>query len=1065
MERFIICRASAGSGKTYTLVRQYIETAIASPSQTESRFKHILAITFTNKAANGMKERVMSQLHKIATDNPDADNLVAEISSHLSIDNDETRRRCSILLSSILHNYSDFAICTIDSFVHRLVRTFALDLQMPMNFSLSIDNKKIISTAVSDLLSKAGTTDYDDLTKVLCSFMESRMADNKNFKIEDKIENLAKEIFEEDAPAYLAELNKIDIKKYLEIQSQLYGENKKFEKTISGAAKEFVDDCSKTGLTIDDFPNKKSGILPFFIRLANNDFSKINDPHARVREAFSKKDIACKSTPDDIKVKLDAVLPSFMKAYDIIGSLIEKELTEYNTRKLLLANIYGLALLGHVNQLKELYYKENDIVHISEFNKRISNEVMNEPAPFIYERIGNRYYNYLIDEFQDTSKMQWLNFLPLIDEAMSRQYNDDTSECGMQSLVVGDGKQAIYRFRQGDVRQFMRLPKVESDLHGKTLAYNSKVNELKYNYRTRSNIVEFNNRFFEKTISKYFNNNPELTELYLGEKEEYESYGPRLQQKWKKEGGYVQASFTEKETLYDDVVNAIRHQKEDCNYNYSDIMVLARRNNILVSIAEKLTAAGIPIVSSESFILSNSKVILLMKSIMEYLVDPQDRVASLQVLQLSVGCGCIAPDDSLLWQLREKKFKVEEILNRQGIDFNFDYMRSLPLYDCCEHILRVFRLEGKESGYVATLLDVANKFQRNNLAELSEFTNYLNENIDKMSSSTSSDMDAVNLMTIHKAKGLESKIVIYVLPYIISRGDQMWVRVDDNEQLGLPVAYVSKIKSPTLFNNIFMEEDRLLEMDQINVLYVAMTRAEEKLLVFCENNESEKNKNKNKDNKKDNITLLHDFVKTDSLTQKYNNGESNKEIYIIGEDSIKHSSPEVKENTHSIIEVDDLVFPKWEGRVIVAANNAVLLSPLESDSRRYGILIHDLLSQIRTMDDVDSVVNNYCLEHHLQDSVRDSILKRIKNMINSDDNRRYFDPSYEVACEESIVINGEIRRPDRIVFGTDSTWVVDFKTGARDDETHKHYERQVGEYAAALTAMGYHNVKPVIIYL
>ena len=212
MSRFVICRASAGSGKTYTLVRQFIEIAIseASDEQIRIRFRQILAITFTNKAANGMKARIMSRLHDIVVNNPDVQKLVSEMADHLEISNEEVVRRCSVLQSAILHNYSDLSICTIDSFVHRIVRTFAHDLNLPMNFNVQIDNQEILQNVIDELLSLAGNPNETALTRLLCAYTESRMESGKGYKIENTILELSKEVLKEESPRYLSQLEKID---------------------------------------------------------------------------------------------------------------------------------------------------------------------------------------------------------------------------------------------------------------------------------------------------------------------------------------------------------------------------------------------------------------------------------------------------------------------------------------------------------------------------------------------------------------------------------------------------------------------------------------------------------------------------------------------------------------------------------------------------------------------------------------------------------------------------------------------------------------------------------------
>lgn len=1057
MSRFIICRASAGSGKTYTLVRQFIEIAISSgyDDQLAQRFSQILAITFTNKAANGMKERIMARLGEIVHNNPKAQALINEMASHLNVSADEVRRRCSVLQSAILHNYSDFSVCTIDSFVHRLVRTFAHDLNLPMNFNVQIDQQEIIQSIVDEMLSLAGSAEEQALTQLLCAFSQSQMDDGKGYKVERSIAKLSKEIFKEEAPQFLPQLEQIKLPQFITIHDRLLADIRDYEKKISSAAAAFLRACADNGLEADDFPNKGT-VYNFFQAIEQGDFDKINKTHKRVDDAYKEQKLHIKSTPQSLLPAFQAVLPAFCNAYDAI----EDGLRRYNTNRLLISNLYGLAVLGKLNTIKNRYYNDNEIVHISEFNKRLDQEIANEPAPFIYERIGSRYHNYLIDEFQDTSKLQWLNFLPLMDEAMTYDFGDATPEVGTQSLVVGDAKQAIYRFRQGDVRQFVQLPEVDSPRHGHSLRRQARIDHLAINRRTLSNIVNFNNRFFDSIAEA--TDNELLRQLYVGQGfvGPDGASRPELFQYTVGEGGFVQVSFHPKDELLDSLYNAVRHQVDDLNYRYGDIMVLARDNETLVRISNHFSAAPnpVPIVSSESFVLANSNAVLLLQSALEYIYDPRNRNAALQVAHLAARCGCLEPQidpsqaysSELYWSLCDDSFDLAAFLRKFDILFNIDLLRALSLYDTCEQLVRIFRLQGKDSAYVASFLNVVSSYTQHVHSDLASFITYLDERITKLSSSTASGLDAVQLMTIHKAKGLESKIVVFALPYKREPNSKMWVNVPSKEQTELPVAFVNLQSQATDFDGDFRQERQMQEIDSLNVLYVALTRPEQKLIVV-----SEETKNAGYG------SLLHSFVASDSLCNATSDA-----CYTIGDDFAKpQTDTDDSSDVKGQMQIEGVSFPQWEKRVRIAAQNEALLSSLQSDSRRFGIAVHDLLAHIVTPDDLTTEVEAYCRLHHLSADDEQTISQRIQKMLQNEANRKYFDPAYQVKCEASIVVDGQVRRPDRIVFAPDQTWVVDFKTGSFTPESHRKYQAQVDEYAAALTAMGYPNVQPVIIYL
>ena len=423
--RFIICRASAGSGKTYTLVRQYLLLAFsANEQELPSRFKRILAITFTNKAANEMKERILRELDNISllgTGTP----MGADIADRTSLDSTTLQRYAAIVRQAVLHNYSDLSVCTIDSFMHRIVRTFAHDLDLPMNFDVQIDNDILIQSAVDDLMSLAGAEGQEELTEVLCDFAESRMTDGKSYMIENELASLAQELFKEQTPQYLRLLKDIDSPQFRSIHRSMVADNRAYERRLAALGQQAVDTFTAAGLADTDFFHGSTGAGVYFRKLASG---LIVEPNSYVLAYLEGDKLGSAKCTPSVRDALATVKPPLADLFTQIQQLRSTDEVLYNTRQLLLKNIYSLALLNKLNLLIDHYSKENEIVHISEFNQRISEVVQDEPVPFIYERIGNRYYNYLIDEFQDTSRLQWQNLVPLLENGVGS---------GHTSLVVG----------------------------------------------------------------------------------------------------------------------------------------------------------------------------------------------------------------------------------------------------------------------------------------------------------------------------------------------------------------------------------------------------------------------------------------------------------------------------------------------------------------------------------------------------------------------------------------------------------------------------------------------------
>lgn len=1098
MQRFIICRASAGSGKTYRLVREFITIAISTPSALTTRFTGILAITFTNKAATGMKERIMKQLRLIVDNDPDDSDtvdLVDYIAGDLGITPDEVTRRCRILHSSILHSYSDFSVSTIDSFVHRLVRSFAVDLHLPANFNIAIDKQDILQTIIDQLMSLVGTSGKEPVTRILTSFVESNMEAGKTFNVDSQIVELANKIFGEETPRYLSQLENIKPEGFLQIRDKMIARRRSYEHSLQESASEFLATCQQFGIAERDFP--RGTVYNFMMRLASGDFSKLNEPLVTIKTAYATGVLYAKTASGQLRDAMQNLMPSFNSTYELMDS----GLAEYNTMQTLLTNIFSLALLGTIDTLKQGYYQDNDIVHISEFNKSIDAQVADQPTPFIYERIGTRYTNYLIDEAQDNSRLQWHNFFPLLDEAMTYHFPSDTAPAGERSLVVGDGKQAIYRFRQGDVRQFMNLPQVDTPLHGKSLAANAHIDNLTTNFRTLDTVVNFNNEFFRYVIREYFLSGPtansDIAGIYIGNGSVEE---PELKQDSAKKGGFVSLTIfptpenknnlvpgtVKHERLYASVLQAIRHQVDDLHYNYKDIMILARKNKTLVGVSDYILSHTdpshpIPLVSSESFLLRNSGVVQLLFTIFEYLHYGHQPALAANIVRLigiirrcEVPCGA---DD-----LADRESFVS-FLAGIGVTLHPDYLISLSLYDCAEQMIRDFALSGIDTPHVATLLNIINTYSQTPHADLDGLIVHLTDQLPKASCSTSSELDAVRLMSVHKAKGLEERVVIYLIPSDGEMPNEMWLELPDGAGVGLPVAYTKvypkSAEKQSTISSLFDEENQQAQLDRLNVLYVALTRPVHKLLVLGEEVTSEKpNKKKNDADKANNtakatdsVSMLKTFVKQYAPVVCHTDDDI--ATYTVGDDCDKStaetssSKRKSKKREEKPIErsISTVTFPSWSQRVIVAGKSQQLLSPLLPDSRRYGILVHDILATVLTVDQVPDAVALYCCENSIPERHAQPIIDRIVAAISAPDVRRFFAPGLKVRCECPLVVNGEVRRPDRVVFFDDSTWVIDFKTGARTEKSHQEYERQVGEYASALKAMGFPEVQTLILYI
>lgn len=1038
--RFTIFRASAGSGKTYTLVREYILLAFsAGERHLDTRFGRILAITFTNKAVNEMKERILRELDHIAEQGTGS-NMGNDIAQTMRLDDATLRHYAATVRTAILHNYSDFAVCTIDSFMHRLVRSFAHDLDLPLTFDVHIDTAAIIQNAVDDLMALVGTDGQEELATVMCEFAENRMSDGKSFMVENDLATLAAELFKEQTPEYLKDLSHLDMPRFCQINKEMRDTNRDYELQLKTLAKEALKHIYDAGVQLNDFYYGQKGAGHYFRRLAAGEMI---EPNTYVLAYLDGDKYGASGCDKKTLAALEDIKPKLQQIYRQINILHDTEAPRYNTRRLLLKNLYSLALINKLNELVDIYSKENEIVHIAEFNKRIAAVVQEEPTPFIYERIGNRYYNYLIDEFQDTSRMQWQNLVPLVENGVAS---------GHASLVVGDGKQAIYRFRQGDVEQFASLPRIDNRIHGRLLEHpeTSHVCRLERNFRSADTVVNFNNDFFEWIVRNRFSDNAQMQQIYLGDGDSAD-----LRQNPVKKGGYVQVGFWEKDLgediLWKEMLDDIHTMTRDKGYELRDITVLARDNRTLSKVSTFLTENGIPVVSGESFLLTQSHMVMLMRSLLQYLVDSSDRTAAMQVLQHLYRLGRISSLHEEAFSETPDAVDLDAILKYEGLELNCTLLRQMSLYDCCEEILRNLHLDNIETAYTATWLNVAAKYAGNHRQDLSEFLEWFNQQKDRLSTSTADDLNAVQLMTIHKAKGLEKPIVLYPIPTTRDKQNSIWVHIPQEYGLPLPASLVHLSKREhTLFDDECQEELRKSDMDRINILYVALTRPKDKLLIYAQAKNSSENT--------DYGSLLRDY-----LASRNDLKEVRPNVVALGSNDSNVTASHQAENRNEIrnAALTTTSFPNWSGRIAIAEQSKHIFEQLDEKNIEWGNLVHRLLSLINSIDDTDSVLQDFLTRNPLPDDKSAQIEQLLRNMLKQPDIARFFRPESHCKNERDIAWDGKVLRPDRIVFSPEETSVIDFKSGTPKNEHHA----QVLHYCDALRAMGYANVKGYLLYL
>lgn len=1046
-KQFLIYRSSAGSGKTFTLVKEYLTLALPNAS-----FKDILAVTFTNSAVNEMKARILEELSKMKhAHSTEGNDMMVMLCERLGYDVKTLSEKAQKLEAKILHNYSDFAICTIDSFVQNTIRPFAHDLNIPLNYEIQLENRKIKEESVRQLFSEIG---HDEkFTRIVLSYLESQIDNEKAWNIEQKLIEYSNEIFKENSPSNLKKLGSRTTEDYLEFHKTLSIKNKNEKERIKKIGLEALTMIEGQGLTQDDFHQKSKGVYAYFKKISNGEIKEMGNP---VQDFI--EDENCRSNTKTSKQNKEIIENLSGQIIDYLKE-IESIISKYKSRELILENLYAMALLNAIAKFINNYSTDNGILHISEFTKRLADVVFSESVPFIYERIGERYKHFLIDEFQDTSVLQWQILLPLFENTLST--NEDAF-----TLVVGDAKQAIYRFRQGEVEQFVKLPDIyvpaeKEDMQsmlesrGRVLKATGRIDNLTVNYRTAENVVQFNNTFFEKLMKNdMIQDNKRVTDIYIGSNNTNERAAVIQDFSPKKKGGFVSIKFvnTEKDdtrckedNICEEIYQTIIDQVENKGYEYKDITILARKAKELLKISSYLSSKNINVLSSESFLLMKNPEVLFLVSLLQVLNKPNDAVSILNVLdylQKHSSCGSHELYNSYFIS-DIKNQSLFSFLKNNGYELNFDEaeLLSMTLYDCCETLIREFSLYNESKEFVTSFLNKVSDYSTKNRQNLSEFLDYISENGEKLSLKVSSTQNAVNLMTIHKSKGLEFPIVICpVFGSSSKSGDKIWVELEEKEYM-IPIGWVTykDDMSKTDFNEYYLDEKKKKQLDEINILYVAFTRPKEKLFVVAQSRNKQ-------------------TTKTESIQYYLEQFIGNADEYFIGDDTEKIKRPKEDNDTNNnSIYITSLLSEK----------STISISPEKTSAIEEGILIHDIFSNIYSNKDIEKVIEKFKIKMGLDEEYSKTLQKRVEKIVYDENYAKYFDPQYFVKTECDILYrhgktsdNPTIERPDRIIFSNNETWVVDFKTGV----PMRNYQEQINRYVEIISDMGYPNVSGEVIY-
>ncbi|RIA11033.1 ATP-dependent exoDNAse (exonuclease V) beta subunit [Flavobacteriaceae bacterium MAR_2010_72] len=1036
---FTIYNASAGSGKTHTVVKNYLKILFQSKSALP--FKNILALTFTNKAVGEMKERIIETLKTFSNESilESGNTMFNELAKELEMDTTLLHKKSQRLLLSIVHNYAAFDISTIDKFNHKLIRTFAYDLKLPLNFEVELDTHEMLAKAVDSLIDKAGTD--EELTKVLVEFAIEKADDDRSWDVTYDFNAIAKLLIDENEIPFVELIADKTLEDFKNLKNIINERLKTIASHVVQIAKKTLTLIEECGLEHNDFSGQNGYVPSYFLKLTQNDFTVTYDK-VWMEKIETDPLYPKTSTPEDIKSIIDRIQPQIVSSF----TTTKKQIIQYKFLKNTQRNLTPVSVLNEINKTLKVIKDDENKVLISEFNSIISKEINQQPAPFIYERIGEKFKHYFIDEFQDTSVLQWQNLVPLIDNALAGEtLKGETGSV----MLVGDAKQAIYRWRGGRAEQFI-------ELYNKTnhpLVIEQNIENLPKNYRSTKQVVQFNNSFF-KHISGFVFSNPEHQQIFEASS----------QNKSKDEDGYVELHFLDTtnedtELLYCEKILETLNRVQANGFSLNDICIVTRKVKEGIAIAEFLSSQNIAIVSSETLLLKNSPEVAFIVNVMTLVLQPSNKKVKMEVLTYLDRYLLNVDDSHSFYEelVVLEGFKFFKALESRGFYFNLDVFITFPIYEAVETIVRAFHLNKDSNAYIQYFLDEVLDYSLKNDVDLASFLEFWERKKEKLSVVSLENNGAVTIMTIHKSKGLEYPIIIFPFAnqdIYFDKSPKVWFPVDEQQFNGFNYLYLNLNKDLESYSilgaQMYHSYRAQLELDSINLLYVALTRAAQQLYVISELDLTSKG------SEKQNLYsgLLIHYLKEHELW------DINQSTYSFGNpNQIEVESEKVKTD-HFIPFISTA---RQQHNLNIVTSAGYLWDTSQEKAIERGNLIHLIMSQIKVSSDVDFVFDTLISLGHINSSQSEILRPFIMNIVQHEKLIVYFDHELTIYNERDIITDdGKIVRPDRIVINkTNEAVVIDYKTG-HEDKTH---ESQLEDYKQVIENMGLKVLKKILIYI
>ena len=1077
--------ASAGSGKTFILTKKYIELLFSD----SSAYKSILAVTFTNKAAGEMKDRILRDLYFLSL-GKDQNGNILEINNDLckkfNITPSETSKRASRILDNILNDYSRFSVGTIDKFFQFIIRSFARETGLQASYNLELNNQNVLREATDNLLFEM---DNDEtLRHWLIQFAEELVMEGKAFNLKKEIMVLGDELFKESYNSLNNQYDNdlINDQKIREYSKLLNLKISGFENRMKNIGLNFLEIIRSHNLELADFKGGSRTFLNYFNKItnpANCDSYELKKSH---REAIDQP--VCWYLEKSIKK--DQIINAYENGLNALlketGQFIDRNLRDYETACVINRFIYAFGILTDLSKQIRLITTERNLFLLSDSSQFLNEIIGDNEAPFIYEKTGIYFKNFMLDEFQDTSLFQWNNFEPLISNSLAE---------GNDNLIVGDIKQSIYRWRNSDWNI------LDSSINKSFPQYISEIS-LTENWRSLENIVRFNNHIFSSSTEilkqKYIEGLPEMEGnepqfLHLADKiiSVYKNSEQTVPLKGIKNKGYVKLSFLPSGLNKDESFSEIKTwlpqtliEIQNRGFKAKDIAILVRKgiegNQIASFLSEFKNSIdtdpgkyNFNVISNDSLFISNNHAVQLLVSLIRHFSLSYDDINEAFIRH-----------EFFLYFHPENQISdnYHSIFDKSQTDIDNPFIKvinnfflehgsnlQLSIFEFVENLIRIFRLNEniQDLPYIQAFQDIILNFMKKETSDINSFLEFWDDTGSNETLNISEQQDAIRIMTIHKAKGLEFKVVI--IPFCNwsienDKGNKtniLWCKTKDSSFDFLPFVPVncSGKLSKTIFSSEYQVERLNTYIDNLNLLYVSFTRAEQELYVLTSPTKESKTGKSLQHVGDILLNIVENGVTEEICFEK----QQENEYY-----SYEYGSPEISystENDKNITEIFDYYPVKsFKGKLKVKfrGDDLIVRESGKLGSIEYGVVMHEILSRLKNRNDIERSVEIAYNQGKFDENGKTEIRNTLENAFKNNSQFEMFPEGWKIYSERTLITKTGEYRPDRVMLKGKSAIIIDFKFGKEIISSHKS---QVRDYMNYIRQTGIDNTKGYIWYL